>query len=69
MKKIGFEINNKNINEIISLIENIKDNKEIKLKLKEEIQKAKDIAWFYRGESAKRAVDFILEKYEEIKSC
>ena len=69
MKKIGFEINNKNINEIVSLIENIKDNKEIKLKLKEEIQKAKDIAWFYRGESAKRAVDFILEKYEEIKSC
>lgn len=63
MKKIGREISDKNIDDIISIIENLQNNPVVQ----EEIKKAKDVAWYYRGESGKRAVDFIIQKHEELK--
>lgn len=63
MKKIGREISDKNIENITSLIKELQDNPLIE----SEIKKAKDEAWFYKGESGKRAVDFMIKKYEELK--
>jgi len=62
MKKIGREITSNNMDSIVSIVEELSENEEIR----EEIKKAKEIAWQNKGEAGKRAVDFILQKHKEI---
>ncbi len=68
MDKIGKQIKRKDIKNIVSIVEEFKNNNNLRANIKEEIKKASETAWFYKGESAERAVDFLLEKQKELSA-
>lgn len=64
VREIGKELNRENLSDVNRIIEKIKN--EIPLEV---IAAAKDVAWQYRGESAVRVVDFLVEKQKEVSKC
>ena len=64
LKDISKELKPQNgdIQNLVSIIEEVKNSQSIK----ENITKASMYAWEYRGESAKRVVDFLIQTQEEL---
>lgn len=62
--EIGKELNRENISDVNRIINEIKNDIPFEV-----IAAAKDVAWQYRGESAKRVVDFLVEKQKEVSKC
>ena len=64
LKDVSRELKPQNgdIKNIISIIEEVKNNQ----KIKENIFKASNYAWEYKGESAKRVVDFLIKTQKEL---
>lgn len=61
VKEIGKELNRENLSDVVKIISEIKTSVPLEV-----IERAKDIAWQYRGESAVRVVDFLVEKQKEV---
>ena len=63
LKELGIELKEENFPNIIQTIKNASDSKQ----LEEKRLQAKNEAWMFEGESAKRTVDFMVQTLSSIK--
>jgi len=65
IKEIGAELTKDNLNDLANIINNLNNNEQIQ----QNIQKAKDLTWQNRGNSAKAVVDYLVKKQKELCEC
>lgn len=60
LNKIGSELTKENVNNLVSIIQNLCSSSEIK--------EIKNLVWQYQGNGAKNVVDYMVAKYEDLVS-